>query len=110
MDFDEYQRESAATIAYEGKPIDPLVYCALKLNGEAGEIAEKVGKLYRDKNGELGQKDAHAIALELGDCLWYIARLAEQTGYTLGQVALMNQEKLRNRQKAGTLQGSGDNR
>ena len=47
---------------------------------------------------------------ELGDCLWYLAVIAARFGYTLEEIAEMNVEKLRDRQRRGVLKGSGDNR
>jgi len=88
------------------------VYLALKLAGEAGEAAEKCGKLVRDKNGlmDISDEDGHALALELGDVLWYLSVLAGELGYTLDEVADLNIQKLRDRKARGVLQGSGDNR
>ena len=41
LELNEYQRIALSTAIYP----DPIVYPALKLNGEAGEVAEKIGKL-----------------------------------------------------------------
>ena len=53
MDFNEYQGEAVKTAIYHKKKIPPIVYCGLKLAGEAGEVSEKIGKLCRDADGEL---------------------------------------------------------
>lgn len=88
------------------------VYLALKLAGEAGEAAEKCGKLVRDKNGlmDIADEDGRALALELGDVLWYLSVLAGELGYSLNEVAELNLEKLRDRKARGVIGGSGDNR
>jgi NTP pyrophosphatase (non-canonical NTP hydrolase) len=88
------------------------VYLALKLAGEAGETAEKLGKLVRDKDGlmDIAPEDLRAIALELGDVLWYVSVLAGELGFDLQEVAKMNLQKLRDRRERGVLQGSGDYR
>jgi NTP pyrophosphatase (non-canonical NTP hydrolase) len=85
-----------------------VVYPALGLAGEAGEVADKVKKIYRD-----GKDDARfrgEIAKEIGDVLWYCATLADDLGFSLQQVAEMNIHKLKSRKVAGTIGGSGDNR
>ena len=85
-----------------------IVYPALGLAGESGEVADKVKKIYRD-----GRDDAYfraEIAKEIGDVLWYCANLAEDLGFTLQQIAEMNIYKLRCRKTKGTIAGSGDDR
>jgi NTP pyrophosphatase (non-canonical NTP hydrolase) len=47
---------------------------------------------------------------ECGDVLWFVAVLSEYLGYNLADVADMNIEKLQDRAKRGTIQGSGDDR
>ena len=104
MCMDEYQEEAKATAIYPQER--GLEYLALKLCGEAGEVAEKIGKSIRD-NKPLDDKD---LAKELGDVLWYVANLADFLGYELSEIAEMNLAKLKDRQKRGVLGGSGDNR
>ena len=85
-----------------------IVYPALGLAGEAGEVADKVKKIYRD-----GRDDAQfkgEIAKEIGDVLWYCAALADDLGFTLQQIAEMNIYKLKSRMVTGKIQGDGDNR
>lgn len=113
LTLDDYQ--NAALHTWKGKlPGTEMgrVYLALKLAGEAGEAAEKCGKLVRDKNGlmDIAEEDAKAIALELGDTLWYVVVLAAELGYTFSEVARLNIGKLSSRVARGVLQGSGDNR
>jgi len=50
------------------------------------------------------------IAKEIGDTLWYAALAADDLGYTLSEIALLNLEKLDKRKKLGKIKGSGDNR
>lgn len=103
MQFDEYQREAAATRLY---PRDQgITYTALGLCGEAGEYAEKVKKMIRD-----GEFDSHMAMMELGDVLWYLAAAAEELGYALGDIASMNLEKLRDRMERNMIGGNGDAR
>ena len=110
MDFNEYQGEAVKTAIYHKKKIPPIVYCGLKLAGEAGEVSEKIGKLYRDADGELTHEFEVDLAKELGDVLWYLANLSELIGMELEWVAEMNIKKLKSRAERGVIKGSGDNR
>lgn len=87
-----------------------LYYTTLGLCGEAGEVANKVKKIYRDKGGVLSQEDKKNISLELGDVLWYISDLAGQLGYRLDEIAYQNIAKLDVRRGNNTINGAGDNR
>lgn len=114
-----YQDAAQATSIYPGKgTILGLMYCTIKGSGEVGEFSEKVGKLLRDDGVQadaptleaLSETKRHELARELGDELWYLAAKARELGYTLDQVARLNIDKLLDRQRRGTLAGSGDNR
>ena len=82
----------------------------MALCGEAGEVADKVKKVTRDKGGKYYSPDIAAIAMEIGDVLWYAANLTKVLGYDLNSVAQLNINKIKDRIKRGTLHGSGDNR
>ena len=108
MEMNTYQKEAKATAIY---PNDGnITYLALALCGEAGEVADKIKKVLRDKQGQCYAPDIAAIALELGDVLWYAANLANAIGYTLSDIAEINLQKINSRAQRGTLHGSGDNR
>ena len=47
---------------------------------------------------------------ELGDVLWYVSALADELDAFLGDIALVNIEKLRSRQERNKISGSGDSR
>ena len=83
-----------------------LVENTLGLCGEAGEVAEKIKKLMRDDT----KFAPHEVLKELGDVVFYVTALANYYGSNLGEVVLMNVEKLDSREKRGVLRGSGDNR
>jgi NTP pyrophosphatase (non-canonical NTP hydrolase) len=51
-----------------------------------------------------------AMSSEIGDVLWYSARLADELGLSLSQIAEDNMEKLLDRKARGVIGGSGDNR
>jgi NTP pyrophosphatase (non-canonical NTP hydrolase) len=82
-----------------------IIYPALGLAGEAGEVAEKVKKWIRD-----GNLDRDAIAKELGDVMWYIAAMATDLDLDLDRIADMNIQKLADREMRGKIRGSGDDR
>ncbi len=109
--FDQYQQRCSSTAIYPDRgSLRGLVYCTLKLNGEAGEVAEKVGKAIRDDAGQISDERRAALILELGDVLWYVAMCADELGVELSHVIAQNRLKLRNRKAKGTLKGDGDNR
>jgi NTP pyrophosphatase (non-canonical NTP hydrolase) len=85
-----------------------VVYPALGLAGEAGEVADKVKKIYRDDRTDA--KFLAEIAKEIGDVMWYCAALANDLGFDLQQIAEMNIHKLNSRKASGTIAGTGDNR
>lgn len=106
MELNDYQLDAAKFSRYPDGPIYPT----LGLVGEAGEVADKVKKVFRDKEGYFDEDVRRALAYELGDVLWYLARLAGTINYSLEEVALMNIQKLTDRQERGVLGGSGDTR
>ena len=110
MDLNEYQTRARATAIYP-HPLGNLpVYPALKLAGEAGEVAEKIGKILRDQEGVIGPHQSVELIKELGDVLWYVANLAADLGFDLEQVGQMNIDKLQSRSIRDVIHGSGDNR
>lgn len=108
MTINEYQEAALTTAVYPEQM--RIIYPALGMNGEAGEVADKVKKVIRDNNLDFDAEKREAIALEIGDVLWYCATMAHDLGFTLEAVAQMNIDKLASRQKRGKLGGSGDNR
>ena len=107
MNFNEYQEMAKSTAIYDKK--HQILYPALGLAGEAGELANKVKKLIRD--GYEKNKDYRTeISAELGDVLWYIAVLASDIGIELSDIATNNIIKLKDRQARGVIGGNGDTR
>lgn len=111
LSFSDYQKGAKTTAIYPGaNGTMGMVYTALGLNGEAGEIAEKIKKIIRDKSAQWNDEDKEAIKKEVGDVLWYLAMLCEEFRISLEDAALTNLQKLLGRKERGVLQGSGDNR
>jgi NTP pyrophosphatase (non-canonical NTP hydrolase) len=109
MDFDTYQRESRKTALYP--PIGHgVIYPTLGLTNEAGEVAGKIKKVFRDKSGQIADADRAALEAELGDVLWYLAQVASELDLSLDQIAQHNLDKLFSRQARGKLGGDGDDR
>lgn len=109
--LESYQKAATEFAIYPGKgTFFGIVYTALKMNGEAGEIAEKIGKVMRDDASILSREKRAALLLELGDVLWYIAAMSNELGYSLAEVANANIQKLASRSARGKLSGSGDDR
>lgn len=109
----DYQEQAAEFARYPeaswGTPA-AIAYASLGLAGEAGEVANKVKKILRDKGGVWTTEDRDKIGKELGDVLWYLAALADEFALHLDDVAAGNLKKLSGRQDRGTIQGSGDDR
>jgi NTP pyrophosphatase (non-canonical NTP hydrolase) len=113
MTFEEYQRAARSTADYPQQG-NNIQYPVLGLTGEAGEVADKIKKLWRNKGQATPDKysteDRRAVAKELGDVLWYVSASASELGYTLEQIAIGNIDKLLDRQARGVIKSEGDNR
>ncbi len=109
MELNHYQRESRKTALYPDVG-NNAIYPTLGLVGEAGEVADKVKKILRDKKGVFDEDSKDAIKFELGDVLWYISQLSSELGYELDDIAYSNLQKLKSRKIRGKIGGSGDNR
>jgi NTP pyrophosphatase (non-canonical NTP hydrolase) len=132
--FDYYQHLASRTAIYPGQRTAlGLVYVALKLNGEAGEFAEHVGKAIRDDgvvapveewDGEdedcnfstyltrnyLTPERRESLIKELGDICWYVANACRELDISPREVLRRNLVKLADRAARNKLQGSGDDR
>ncbi len=109
MDLNEYQTKSRKTANYPAIG-HPVIYPTLGLANEAGEVAGKVKKIFRDKAGVVGEAEREALKGELGDVLWYIAQVCTELGLSLEDVAQGNIDKLYSRLERGRIGGDGDNR
>lgn len=107
--LNEYQRRSRATWSLIHTD-HPLAYPTLGLANEAGEVAGKVKKIFRDHNGVVSAEMREALKYELGDVLWYLAQICTELDLTLEEVAEANLDKLRSRQARNQIRGDGDQR
>lgn len=123
MQFDEYQAFTQTTAIYpqtledlqnvsNNNMVDwiALAYVVGKLNGEAGELAELHFKALRDEACYISEDRRELMRKELGDVLYYVARIAHHLDSSLDDIASENRDKLRDRLHRGVLQGSGDER
>lgn len=119
MELNEYRLQTTKTAIYPGAKVEEidtnhvtqgLVYTTLGLVGEAGEFANKVKKLLRDKNRKIDLEAYEALTHELGDILWYVAQCSRHLGADLDWIAESNLKMLGIRMEQGKIQGSGDQR
>lgn len=103
MKLNDYQEQAAATAIYKAE--HSILYPAMGLSNEAGEVLGKVKKILRD-----GTFDRLALVDEIGDVLWYAAALCRDLEISLEEVAQRNIDKLNSRKERGVLGGSGDTR
>lgn len=113
MDFNEYQNLAAKYDLSEAtndlKAVG-FIEKVLGLVGEAGETADKIKKILRDKDGVVSDEDRKLIVKELGDTLWYIAAISRYLEVPLSEVASGNIDKLENRYQRDKIHGEGDER
>jgi NTP pyrophosphatase (non-canonical NTP hydrolase) len=110
MTLDEYQKQALTTVISQNDTFKDTLHWVLGINSEAGEVAEKVKKIIRDKAGRITQDDKEELAKELGDVLWYLAVFAHDLGFSFDTIAKQNLDKLQSRKQRGVLGGAGDNR
>ncbi len=104
MEFSNYQNQAKRTAIYPAENSNVgLMYVALGLCGESGEVADNIKKVIRDANGEITADRHDALVSEMGDVLWYLAMLCYELETTLETVALRNLAKLRKRQRENAL-------
>lgn len=125
--LDEYQRRTQDTAVYPGQgTFGGAMYAVMALNEEAGEVAGKIAKFIRKSSGwdELlaygSSYDFYnefypeelivAVSKELGDVLYQAARVAEEFGLNLSDVATENIDRLADRKERDVIVGEGDDR
>jgi len=93
MKFREF--EDSIVVTHEHRP-DPLTYAILGVAGEAGEVAEVFKKALRvvEPTDVIETDFRDALLDELGDVLWYVAKVTNLLGADLETIARMNMKKL----------------
>lgn len=112
MKLNDYQKQTGETAVYPGansQGWNAISYLGLGL-GEAGEIQGKIKKIARDDEYKISTNARRQIAGELGDLLWYVARLSDELNFDLEEIAENNLVKLRDRKARNVIGGSGDER
>lgn len=99
-DLDAYQDAAARTINPALDDSQRLLDAAAGLAEEAGEVLGHVRKHVMQGRA----LDREALAIELGDALWCLAIAARSAGFTLGEVAERNVQKLAARHPEGFRQ------
>ncbi len=102
MDSSTYQKLAARTLTSEpGFDVSDddimIIWNALGLAGEAGEVAETVKKGILHQHG----LNKEVLKKELGDVLWYLSALCTTLGFDLEEVMKKNIEKLKERYPDG---------
>lgn len=97
----DYQQQAARTLIdapdeYTDWEI-MLVWNALGLAGEAGEVADLIKKTVFHRH----DLDRDALIKELGDVLWYVAALCTKLGIPMSEVMERNVAKLKARYPTG---------
>lgn len=132
MNFDWYQKRCRETDLFPMSETGDLVnlteYRTLCLNGEVGELSEKIldmvlaelvlsskagklaNKVKKIRRDGLSKKLKDGITHELGDIMWYLSILCDLNGVTMKEVAEQNIAMLADRKKRDAIKGSGDNR
>jgi len=97
MTLQDYQELAGRTLKAGRNPKDAAANMAMGLAGESGEVCDHLKKvLFHDHD-----MDRKALALEIGDVLWYLAGLCTRLGMSLADVAQMNIDKLKARYPDG---------
>ena len=108
--LDVFQKHAMSTRTAKTLGDARYIYPALGMNGEAGEVAEKIKKVIRDKKGEWDDEIRRLTALEVFDVMWYCMAMLQDLEYDFSDVARMGLDKLASRQERDKIHGSGDER
>ena len=104
MLLNDYQ-DQAGKYQLSSSPPEERIFGLLE---EAGEVAGLFKRMLRgDYSPDIVATKLHK---ELGDVLWYLARVAADNGWTLESVAKENLEKLESRQTRNLIIGTGSDR
>ena len=105
--FDDYQEKihELSTLDYSPRALE------LVKDGLAAESGEVAGCFQKYRRVDFGDAEfRHRLKFELGDVLWHVAMLAEQSGFTLSDIVSANLAKVISRNARGVIKGDGDKR
>ncbi len=119
MELREYQERAMTTCTESSRNVP---YMLFNLQGEVGELASKIAKAIRkeeatiDFEGNLRHPSTRhidegleeALMLEVGDIFWQAVGFCDVMGWDVECICQMNLDKLKARQKIGTIIGDGD--
>ena len=100
MTLEQWLKETDKTAVYPDsfdKRLQPVVYCALGLAGEAGEVADEIKKIIRNDKGIITPERMKKLCLELGDVMWYWLRLTKELDLDIEDIMAENLKKLSQR-------------
>lgn len=81
--FNAYQQFTDTTAVYPQEPgVLALAYAGLGLGDEQSELDEKIQRVLDE--GRLQPSNTAPLIAEIGDVLWYIARVCQHTGLEMG--------------------------
>ena len=80
--------------------------------GLANEVGEVLGKFKKHLRGDMMvvQDFNDALVAELGDVMWYLARILDVLGVSFYEVMVNNITKLNSRMERDVIKGDGDDR
>lgn len=96
MTMREYQKLAARTMREDLTKEDTISHALCGMMSELGELAALHQKEYQ---GHVFDRE-HAM-IELGDICWFISEYASAMGWSLGDVTMLNIDKLRARYPEG---------
>jgi NTP pyrophosphatase (non-canonical NTP hydrolase) len=97
MEWHDYLVETERTAGHFDDPQEALLFALVGMLGEGGEVAELLKKHIWHKH----PLDRAQIKGEIGDMVWYLARLLQALGIPLEDVLDYNIGKLRRRYPNG---------
>ena len=98
MHFSEYEQNAKKSALYPKNEVDGVIYTAIGLSNESGEVLGKLKKIIRDFDGTFSEgvhQNKDLLIDELGDVLWYLCMLGNEIGSSLEEIARRNNQKLR---------------
>lgn len=101
-----YVEWTRSTVAYQ--PSVEGDYLTAGLVGEVGEFYSALAKFHR---GDIDHQECMKRARkELGDVMWFIARLSDYYQWDIEELLQENMDKLNDRKARGVIKGDGDER